>query len=278
MRFGGPLFADCSDPVKWIEALRKKGYSAAYCPVSNDKDDQTIQAFAKAAKEAGVVIAEVGAWSNPNDPNPDKRNEAIEHCKKQLALADAIGARCCVNITGSRGAEWAGHHPLNLTQETFELIVHTTRSIIDAVKPTRTFYTLETMQWMYPDSVQSYIDLVHAIDREHCAVHFDPTNLINCPQRYYSSGEVIRDFVDRLGSMIRSCHAKDIHMTQDAMVHLSECLPGKGNLDYQVFLREVNKLEGDVPIMMEHLQTEDEYDQAEKYIRSVADKQGIKFQ
>ena len=78
MRFGGPLFEDCSEPTKWVEALKKKGYSAAYCPVSNDKDDQTIQAFAKAAKAAGVVIAEVGAWSNPNDPNPEKRKEANE--------------------------------------------------------------------------------------------------------------------------------------------------------------------------------------------------------
>ncbi len=277
MRFGGPLFVDCSDPGKWIEALKAKGYSAAYCPVSADKDQETIQAFAKAAQNADFVIAEVGAWSNPNDPNPEKRNEAIEHCKKQLALADQIGARCCVNITGSRGPEWAGHHPLNLTHETFDLIVQTTRSIIDAVKPSRTFYTLETMQWMYPDSVQSYADLVHAIDRKHCAVHFDPTNLINSPQRYYSSGEIIHDFVNRLGSMIRSCHAKDIILSQDATVHLSECLPGTGNLDYGAFLREVSKLEVDIPVMMEHLKTEAEYDQAEAFIRSVAVKEGINF-
>jgi sugar phosphate isomerase/epimerase len=277
MRFGGPVFVDCSEPGKWIEALKKKGYSSAFCPVSNDKDEGTIRAFAKAAEDAGIVIAEVGAWSNPNDPNPEKQREAIEHCKKQLALADAIGARCCVNITGSRGELWAGHHPLNLTQETFDLIVHTTRSIIDAVKPSRTYYTLETMQWMYPDSVQSYIDLVHAIDRDHCAVHFDPTNLINCPQRYYSSGEIIHDFVDRLGPMIRSCHAKDIIMLQDATVHLNECLPGTGNLDYSIFLREVSKLEADVPVMMEHLQTEAEYDQAAAFIRSVAEKAGVKL-
>lgn len=277
MRFGGPLFADCSEPGKWIEAIKRKGYTAAFIPVSNDRDEATIQAFVKAARDAGIVISEVGAWSNPNDPRPDKSKEAIEQCIKQLALADAAGARCCVNITGSRGEEWAGHHPLNLTRDTFDLIVQTTRSIIDAVRPTRTYYTLETMQWMYPDSVQSYVDLVHAIDREHCAVHFDPTNLINSPERYYSTGEIIRDFVDRLGPMIRSCHAKDILMSQDATVHLSECLPGKGNLDYSAFLREVNKLDADVPIMMEHLQTEAEYDQAEVFIRSVAQREGLKL-
>ena len=32
--------------------------------------------------------------------------------------------------------------------------------IIDAVKPSRTFYTLEPMPWMYPDSAESYAGLI----------------------------------------------------------------------------------------------------------------------
>jgi len=46
--------------------------------------------------------------------------------------------------------------------------------IIDAVQPTRTFYTLETMPWMYPDSPQSYLRLLQAVDRRQFAVHFAP--------------------------------------------------------------------------------------------------------
>ena len=72
-------------------------------------------------------------------------------------MADEIGARCCVNIAGSRGAKWDGPHPADLTPETFDLIVQSVREIIDAVKPTRAFYTLETMPWMYPDSADSYL-------------------------------------------------------------------------------------------------------------------------
>lgn len=275
VRFGGPLFEDCSDPDRWIAALRKKGYTAAYCPVGKEATSDVVKSFSDAASKAGMTISEVGAWSNPMDPDSQKSKEAIEHCRKQLALADEIGARCCVNITGSRGEPWASHHPKNLTQETFDLIVQVTRSIIDAVKPKRSFYTLETMPWMYPDSIQSYSDLYHAIDREQCAVHFDPVNLINCPSRYYGNGALIHKFVDRLGAMIKSCHAKDIIMKPEFMVHLDECRPGTGSLDYATFLGEIHQLPDEVPIMLEHLPNEAEYDLAAEYVRSVAKKEGI---
>lgn len=52
---------------------------------------------------------------------------------------------------------------------------------------------------MYPDSVKNYVRLIQAIDRPRCAAHFDPVNLVNSPQRYFRSGDLIRDFVEKLG-------------------------------------------------------------------------------
>jgi sugar phosphate isomerase/epimerase len=276
MRLGGPVYGDCSTPEKWIAGLRKHGYTAAYCPVGRDASDDAIAAYAKAAKEANIVVAEAGAWSNPMSPNPDEREKALANCKGQLALAEKIGARCCVNIAGSRGADnWAGHNPLNLTEETFDLIVKTTREIIDSAKPTRTFYTLECMQWMYPDSVESYERLIKAIDRKAFAVHFDPTNLINSPWRFYHTGDIIREGCTKLGAQFRSCHAKDIAMSQESTVHLSEVRPGLGGLDYRAYLKELDKLDPDVPLMIEHLATEEEYALAAEHIRTVAAEVGV---
>jgi len=106
MRLGGPVFAKCGSPDEWIAAVRAAGYRAAYCPVQPDADDATVQAYARAAHAADVVIAEVGAWSNPLDPDEANRRAALEKNIKCLALAERIGACCCVNITGSRGKKW----------------------------------------------------------------------------------------------------------------------------------------------------------------------------
>ncbi len=269
MRLGGPILASYDGPEAWVENLIDRGYTAAYCPVDASADDYTVRAYAEAALAADIVIAEVGAWSSPLSPDPGVRRAALTKCKEQLALADRIGARCCVNIAGSRGDSWDGPHPDDLTEATFGLIVETVREIIDAVRPTRTHYTLETMPWMYPDSADSYLSLLEAIDRPRFAVHLDPTNLVSSPQRYFNTGALIRDCFAKLGPLIKSCHAKDIRLGESFMVHLDEVRPGLGNLDYPVFLREISRLPADTPLMLEHLATEEEYRLAAGHIRAV---------
>ncbi len=275
MRLGAPVFEPYDHPDAWIAAVRRRGYRAAYCPVKTDADDATIRAYARAAEAADIVIAEVGAWSNPLSPDAATRAAAIAKCQAGLALADAIGARCCVNIAGSRGPKWDGPHPADLTPETFDLIVQTVREIIDAVKPTRTFYTLEPMPWMYPDSADSYLALIAAIDRPQFAVHLDIVNLVNSPQRYFANAGLIRECAAKLGPWIKSCHAKDILLADRLTVHLDEVRPGLGGLDYRTLLRELNALDPDLPLMLEHLPGQEEYDQAAAYVRAVAQEVGV---
>ena len=268
MRLGGPLFEPYLDPDGWVTALKRLGYRAAYCP--EIKGGNTPEDFAKAARTADIVIAEVGVWNNPLSRDNDARKDAIRLCQQKLVLADEIGAACCVNIAGSRGSKWDGPHPDDLTSDTFDLIVDTVRDIIDAVKPKRTFYTLETMPWMYPDSTESYLRLINAIDRPSFAVHFDPVNLICSPQRYFSNAALIGEFIAVLGPRIKSVHAKDIVLRDHLTTHLDEVCPGLGALNYRNLLRELNHLDADLPLMVEHLPGEVEYKQATAYLRSVA--------
>ena len=187
----------------------------------------------------------------------------------RLLLQTRSEQDCCVNITGSRGEKWDGPDPENITTETFDLIVQVTREIIDEVKPIRTFYTLETMPWALPDSPDSYLALIRAIDRKQLAVHLDPVNMINSPGRYYNNAAFLKECFEKLGPFIKNCHAKDIRLGTNLTVHLDEVLPGTGGLDYAVFLTELSKLRN-VPLMLEHLRTKEEYAQAAINVRSIA--------
>lgn len=269
MRLGGPVFGQF-EPVMWAKEVRRLGYRAAVCPVKNDASNDEIQAFREAAANHDVLIAEVGAWSNPISVDEETRSTALNHCKRQLELADKIGARVCVNIAGSRGEQWDGPHPDNLSEDTFALIVDTVREIIDDVQPTNTYYALESMPWVWPDSPDSYVRLVHAIDRPRFAVHFDPVNLISSPQKFYQNGAFLRECFQKLGPYLKSCHAKDIRLGGKLTVHLEEAIPGMGALDYRVFLTELNRLDVDTPILVEHLTTLEEYSQAAEHIRKCA--------
>jgi sugar phosphate isomerase/epimerase len=276
IRLGAPLFEKYTNPDEWVQAVRRLGYSAAYCPVQPGEKTDVIKAYEQAALKADIRISEVGAWNNPLDPDETKAWAAIEKCIRSLELAEEIGAGCCVNISGSRNPNnWAGPHKDNLTPATFDQIVEVTRKIIDAVHPKRTFFTLETMPWSYPDSVDSYLELIRAVDRKEFAVHLDPVNLINTPEKYFRNGDLIKDAFKRLGKWIKNCHAKDIRINEEIYnVRFDEVRPGLGVLDYSVFLAELAKLE-QVPMMLEHLETEAEYILAAEYVRSAGAKTGI---
>ncbi len=276
IRLGGPLFTRTDNPDDWIKALKTLGYRAAYCPVELPASQDEIIAYKNAAKEADIIISEVGVWNNPISLSESERESAIDKCIKSLQLADEIGANCCVNTSGSRNEKyWAGPHMDNLNDETFDMVVETTRKIIDAVKPSRTYFTLEAMPWAFPYSVDSYLRLINAIDRKGFAVHLDPVNLVVSPEIYFNNAEMIKDCFARLGPFIRSCHAKDIILREEIYTpHLDEVRAGLGKLNYDVFLNELSKLQ-DVPLMLEHLNTQEEYQSAADYIREVGRNNGI---
>jgi sugar phosphate isomerase/epimerase len=277
VRLSGWLSGSHDTPESWIAAVQNAGYRAAIWPLALDAADSQVQAYVQAARDADILIAEVGAWhNNPLSPDPAVRQQALENCKHALEVADRIGALCCVNVAGSRGDLWDGPHPDNLTGETFAMIVASVQGIIDAVQPTNTFYTLEPMPWIYPDSPDSYLRLIEAVDRPAFAVHFDPVNIISSPQRYFNNGAFLRECFQKLGPYIKSCHAKDIILRNQLTVHFDEVPPGQGTLDYGTFLKELARLDDDIPLIIEHIRPED-IAPAIDNIRAVAERAGVQF-
>lgn len=275
MRLGGQVFLQHKNPENWAAALKEAGFRAATCPIGGDEDDSELDAYMAMARRHDILIAEVGAWSNPISRDDETRRQAVDYCQRRLALADRIGARCCVNISGSRGEQWDGPDPDNFSEDTYALIVDTVREIIDAVKPVRTVFALEMMPWALPDSADAYLSLVRSIDRPGFGVHFDPVNIISSPRAYYSNGDIIRDFFAKLGPYIRNCHAKDILLRGTLTVRLDEVRPGLGRLDYRTFLAELNRLHPDTPLVIEHLATNEDYREAAAYLSGVAAELGI---
>lgn len=277
MKLGGTIFGKWNDAGEWAALAQKQGYSAVTFPVDYRADIKDIDAYRQAANEAGLVIAEVGVWNNTLDPDPGKREEAISKAVHQLELADYVGARCCVNVAGSVGEQWDGPHPDNLTERTFEAIVLTTQKIIDRVKPKQSAYSLEPMPWMYPHTPDSYVALIEAIGRKGFKAHLDPVNTITSLDLYYNNGAMINEWFDKLGDQIVSCHAKDTILGSTLTLHIDECRPGEGNLDYRTYLRRVSELDDDVCVILEHMTEEEDYRLGREYLNRVASELGFKF-
>lgn len=278
VRLGGPIFLKSEDPAELAREHRRLGYSAAYCPKAKASDTAAVTAIEKAFARENVVIAEVGAWVNLLDPDSAKRAANLEYVTERLALAEAVGARCCVDIAGSYNPKvWYGPHPKNLSDEFFDATLENCRKLIDTVKPKRTKFTVEMMGWNLPDGPDAYLRLIRAVDRAAFAVHLDVCNVINSPARFYNSGALIRECFSKLGPWIASCHAKDLAWDVEMNVHFREVIPGRGEVDYRAYLSELAKLPVDAPLMLEHLKTAEEYDEGRAYIQKVAKEIGVGF-
>jgi sugar phosphate isomerase/epimerase len=278
IRLGGPSFAKTDDPEALALAHHALGYRAAYCPGVALKDTERISALAEAFARHDVVIAEVGRWCNLLDADSEKRRKNLETVTEGLALAEAIGARCCVDIAGSfNRTSWFGPHPDNLSQKFFDAAVENARKIIDAVKPKRARFTYEAMGWALPDSPDSYVKLIKAVQRPAFGVHLDPCNLVSSPDKFYHNTALLNECFDKLGKWIVSCHAKDLTWDVEMNVHFREVAPGKGSMDYATYLRRVTELPQNPPLMLEHLATAEEYAGAREHIFEVGRKAALSF-
>jgi sugar phosphate isomerase/epimerase len=269
MRLGGFFDETFSTPDEWITVLQAKGYTAAYSPYrippsGKFPSEADLLAYHQAAQQAGIVIAEVGAWGrNYVTEDERERNLAIEESITLLRMADTLHARCLVNSSG-----WRRNPAENFSYAIFEQIVATVQTILDAVNPTHTSFTLELTPTIFPHTCDSYLDLLKAVNRAAFGVHFDPVNVMATPYLCYHNAELIEEYVAKLGPHIKSCHAKDAEVMKGMVVHINETRPGLGCLDYPVLIRALNRLDPDMPLMMEHLENNSEYQLAAEYIRA----------
>ncbi len=278
LRLGGPSFAKSEEPEELALAHRQLGYRAAYCPNVTLNDPARIKALADAFDKHDVVIAEVGRWVNLLDADAEKRRQNLQTVTDGLALAEAIGAGCCVDIAGSfNPTSWFGPHPDNFTPKFFDAAVENGRKVIDAVKPKRAKFCYEMMGWAMPHTPDNCLKLIRAVDRKAFGVHLDPCNLVNSPEKFYRNADLLNECFDKLGRWIVSCHAKDLTWDIEMNVHFREVVPGTGSLDYATFLRRLAQLPQNPPLMIEHLKTAEEYAAGAKYITEVGRKEGLNF-
>lgn len=270
------MFEQTSDPEALALAHRRLGYRAAYCPRIPVADTDRIRATVEAFGRHDVVLAEVGRWVNLLDADPEQRRKNLADVTDGLALAEALGARCCVDIAGSFNPKvWYGPHPDNLSRAYFDAAVENARKIIDAVKPVRAKFCYEMMGWAFPDSPASCRRLIKAVNRKAFGAHLDPCNLVNSPERFYRNTALLNECFDQLGPWIASCHAKDLSWEVEMNVHFREVQPGLGALDYATFLKRLARLPQGPPLMLEHLSKAEEYAAAASYIRAVGAKAGV---
>ena len=254
---------------EWAEKQVALGCRAVVFPVQSNEPEEKQAEYVEEARKHDLLIAEVGIWRNALASDPDERKANMDYCVEQLRLADRIGARCAVNVAGAFGKRWDGGYRENFTKEARRQTVEMVREIIDRAEVRNSYFTLEPMPWMIPTGPQDYLELIGEVDRERFAVHLDIINMTNSAERYFHAEEFVDECVSLLGKRIRSCHIKDVHLKEEYTLRLEECAPGKGEFPLEYYMSKMDEIDGDMPIILEHLNTDEEYVRYFEYLKTM---------
>ncbi|MGN1052382.1 MAG: sugar phosphate isomerase/epimerase family protein [Candidatus Scatosoma sp.] len=259
---------------EWAKKHVNSGLSAVVFPISCNAEKQKIIDYKRAADDYGLMIAEVGAWCNLLDRNPEKAKANLDYSMRTMEMADKIGAKCVVNISGSMSGEfWDGGAKENYSQETFDKVVEIIRQIISVSD--KCPFSLEPMPWMIPYDADNYLAMIQAVNDDRFAVHMDAVNMICSPTKYFFQKEFLKDVFDKLGNRIVSAHIKDLKLSNRLTFRLEECAPLDGGFETAFYLQELEKLNSDMPVMIEHLEKDEEYLLAIEKIKRLCDKEDI---
>jgi sugar phosphate isomerase/epimerase len=278
MRLGGPIFKKDIPIETEIVVHQKYGFGAAYCRYI--EDPVTRREYKQAYVDANILLAEYGAYRlNILETDRSLRQKNIDEICRRLEYADEMGVLCCVIHGGSvETGKWGSANPLNISEKSFTETVNIIQGILDRVKPERTKLAMETESYVLPDSPEIYARLIETINRPDFAVHLDPVNIISSPRRYYNNAQFIKRCFAVLRPWIVSCHAKDVYMPpMHTTVQIDETYIGNGFLDYDTYLREIDKSKTSPTLMIEHL-NENQLIRGLKFIFEKAEEVGITFE
>ena len=267
MQLGISSCLEHKSPEEWALKHKSLGLKCVNFPVDYLAGEDTYMAYKKAADDAGLQIAEVGIWRNTLAADKEERKKWINYAIEQLRMADRIGSICCVNVVGTPyGPRWDGGYRENFSKELWDMAVKMIQEIIDSAKPVHTKFSIESMPWMIPSSPDEYLHLIEDVDRSEFGTHLDVVNMITSPQRYFFSDSFLEECFSKLKGTICSCHLKDILLKQEYTFQLEECACGQGTLNLEKYAQLANAENQNMPMIIEHLTTDKEYEDSVKYV------------
>ncbi|MDA0744914.1 MAG: sugar phosphate isomerase/epimerase [bacterium] len=215
-----------------------------------------------------------GYWQPLLHPDESVRKEAVRTVQAALKMAGHLGARGIDTGPGSMSDVGPWHpHPENWRPKVREQLIKSLRECAKAAEDNQVYLSLEGHVLVVLESAKVSREVLDAVDSPWVRCDMDPANWITL-KTVFRTGEAIEEMFDVLGKHIVSGHAKDITITPAHTLHLPTCSAGTGMLDFRTYLRRMEALDPEYPLIVEG-SGEEELPEASAFLHRTADELGI---
>jgi sugar phosphate isomerase/epimerase len=206
------------------------------------------------------------------DPAADRWQR---HIIDAIHAADEMGCQLVLTHAGSLYPNRNTAHPQNWSREGWNRSVNALKRICKDTAGVKIEIPLEDVISESVNSPWAHKRIREDVGDPRIMTGLDVTNQVH-PGNIFRMTELINLNFDILGDQISYVHAKDM-VWNEMLPGLNWAMNGTGVMDYEVFLTHLSRMKRPRNMLVEFLSTPEEYQQAQRNIRAIAEKVGVKI-
>jgi len=262
----------CVELMCWPKGKAERRYAGVTHVDVDALDDEEIERIHGLAEKYGVSISGLGYYPNPLDPDEEKRQYFLDHIRKVISGAAKLG----VPVVNT----FIGRDPSRNLAENLELFRRYWPPIIAHAESLGVKVGIENcpMLFTYDEwpggknmaiSPAIWDEMFSIIPGNHFGLNYDPSHMIWQQMDYL---QPIQDYADKLFHI----HLKDAKVYREKLDRVgilatplefhSPRLPGRGDVNWQLFLDKLKNVGYTGPVVIEF--EDKEFEGSEEEIRT----------
>ena len=275
--FGRLLNVEGADYDSQFKAWKKAGWTACEAGsnqwMSRKMPDSEKRELKAALRENDMVFYGIHCGGNvigPGKVGEDSRRHIVE------TIHEAADMDCKLVLTHAGGLLPNRNvaHPQNWSKDAWEQSVAALKSICADTAGIDIKIPIEAVNSESINNPWAHKRLIDDVGDPRIGVGLDVTNFVY-PGFAFRMTELLNTTFDLLGDHVTYIHAKDL-VWDEMLAGLNWSVQGTGLVDYETMLTRASRLTGpEIYVLIEFLDRDEKYVQAQRNIRSIADNLGV---
>jgi sugar phosphate isomerase/epimerase len=267
-----------TDYASLFKSMRAGGWTACEAAsaewLSRKMPESEIREIKAQLKANDIVFYGIHCAGNIIAPDP-AADRWQRHIIDAIHAADEMGCQLVLTHAGSLYPNRNTAHPQNWSREGWNRSVNALKRICKDTAGVKIEIPLEDVISESVNSPWAHKRIREDVGDPRIMTGLDVTNQVH-PGNVFRMTELINLNFDLIGDQISYVHAKDM-VWNEMLPGLNWAMNGTGCMDYETFLVRLSRLEQNKNMLVEFLSTPEEYQEAQRNIRAVADKVGAKI-
>ena len=270
--------AEGTDYAALFKSMRDGGWSACEAAsnawLERKRPDSEVREIKTQLQANDIHFYGIHCAGNIIAPDPGA-DRWQRHIITTIHAAEEMGCELILTHAGSMwpNRNWA--HPQNWSREAWMRTVSALKRICKDTAGSKVSIAIEAVNTESVNNPWAHKRLREDVGDERISVGLDITNMV-FPNVAFRMSEMLDLTFDLLEDQIVYVHAKDFAWN-DMLPGMNWAMNGTGNMDYELFLARLSRLKRNPYMLVEFLSTNDEYQQAQRNIRSIAGKLDVKI-